>query len=202
MVNSQNESRSQVLLDLHQSGGVWDRPAWGSSFSALTEPSQLSDQAIVAACSLQHICPHSLARGVADTCPHFSLLVLLTNSVDTSKPSRVPQRSIFLHLRPVYGTLLRAYRARLPVPRLPSSALACLSCVPVEAAVPPNLPSRLSPVCFYVTERAGFISLCMLGPFNRAGLKVRHFEACATPNCKRFYETHFCASQPGHRTAT
>lgn len=92
--------------------------------------------------------------------------------------------------------------ARLPLPRLPSSALVCLSCVPVAAAVPPNLPSHLCPVCFYVTERAGFISLCVLGPFNRAGLKARHFEACATPNCKTFYETHFCASQPGHRTAT
>lgn len=58
MVNIQNESRSQVLLDLHQSGSVWDHPAWGSSFSALTEPSQLSDQAVVAACSLQRTYVH------------------------------------------------------------------------------------------------------------------------------------------------
>lgn len=84
-------------MDLHQSGILWDRPAHGSSFSALTEPSRLSNQAVVAALLLQRTYVQSnhsdflshiqqrptfirtnsgAEKKAADSCCHCSLLLL------------------------------------------------------------------------------------------------------------------------------
>lgn len=119
--------------------------------STLTEPSQLPNQAVVTASPPQRTYVQSavlfsltlLRLRAADSCPHCSLLLLPTSSVDTSKPSRVPLCSL-----PVCGNLLCAYSkcSEEPIP------LIFVSPVPVSSSCTTQPSSLSPPPCVFLCD--------------------------------------------------